>query len=148
MSDISHAARQQATVFFKLGLKASNAGIHATLNRPPKGKGWVQCAHSPAGLMCRPAKVRESMEFFVKAYETFPDIVALNQIAIGHELLGEFDAAREHFTRMREQAIAENNTVYAQAADMGLARLNLASAGNSLTTPGIATPRSGEDDPL
>lgn len=148
MSDLSHDARQQATIFFKLGLKASNAGIHATLNRPPKGKGWVQCANSPAGLMCRPAKVRKSMEFFAKAYEIFPDIVALNQIAIGHELLGEFDAAREHFASMREQAIAENNTAYAKAAEIGLARLNLVSAGNSLTTLGIATPRPDEDHPL
>ena len=148
MSDLIHDARQQATVLFRLGLKASNAGIHATLNRPPKGRGWVPCTNSPAGLMCRPAKVRESMEFFAKAYETFPDIVALNQIAIGHELLGEFDAAREHFTCMREQAIAENNTAYAKAAEMGLARLSLASAGNSPTTPGLATPRPGEDHPL
>ena len=42
--------------------------------------------------------------------QTVPDIVALNQIALGHEMLGEFEAARQHFT-------------YVEAAEAGLARL-------------------------
>ena len=116
-------ARREATEIFKLGLKASKAGIHRTLNRAPKGQGWVQCVNAPAGLMCRPEKVRESIELFVRAYQTFPDIVALNQIALGHEMLGERQAARAHFTRMREQAITENLAAYVQAAESGLARL-------------------------
>jgi hypothetical protein len=73
--------------------------------------------------MCRPEKVRESVEYFARAYRTFPDIVVLNQIALGHEILGEFEAARQHFTRMRERALAENIPGYVQAAGSGLARL-------------------------
>lgn len=73
--------------------------------------------------MCRPEKVRESIAHFTRAYQTFPDIVALNQIAIAHEMLGELEAARHHFTRMREQALAENIPAYAQAAEAGLARV-------------------------
>jgi hypothetical protein len=49
--------------------------------------------------------------------------VALNQLALGHEMLVEFAAARQHFTRMREQALAENSGAYVQAAEAGLARL-------------------------
>jgi hypothetical protein len=51
------------------------------------------------------------------------DIVALNQIALGHEMLGEFEAARQRFTRMREQALAESMGAYVQAAEAGLVRL-------------------------
>lgn len=98
MSEIDRARRREATAIFKLGLKASRAGIHRTLNRAPKGAGWVQCVNSPAGVMCRPEKVRESIAHFERAYQTFPDIVALNQIALGREMLGEFEAARHHFT--------------------------------------------------
>jgi hypothetical protein len=65
----------------------------------------------------------ESIELFAKAYQEFPDIVALNQIALAHEMLGEFDSARSHFTKMRGQALAEENPVYVQAAELGLARL-------------------------
>jgi hypothetical protein len=115
--------RARAMVFFKLAAKASSVGIHRTLNRSPKGKGWVQAINAPAGLMCRPAKVRESIDLFVKAYQEFPDIVALNQIALAHEMLGEFEAARSHFTKMREQALVEANPAYVQAAELGLARL-------------------------
>jgi tetratricopeptide (TPR) repeat protein len=122
MSQAGLERRARATALFKLALKASSAGIHRTLNRPPRGKGWVQCVNSPAGLMCRPAKVRESIELFGKAYEEFPDIVALNQIALAYEMLGEFEPARAHFTRMREQAVAEGNTAYVHAAELGLAR--------------------------
>lgn len=116
-------ARREATEIFKLGLKASKAGIHRTLNRAPKGKGWVQCVNAPAGLMCRPEKVRESIELFARAYQTFPDIVALNQIALGYEMLGEREAARAHFVRMRERAIAENLSPYVRAAESDLGRL-------------------------
>ncbi len=115
--------RPEALVVFKLGLKASKAGVHRTLNRPPKGEGWVQCVNSPAGLMCRPAKVRESIELFEKAYRIFPDIVALNQIALGYEMLDEREAARQSFARMRAQALAEGIAAYVQAAEQGLARL-------------------------
>ena len=124
MSEADRARRRrEATVIFKLGVKASSAGIHRTLNRPPKGKGWVQCVNSPAGVMCRPAKVRESIEHFEKAYQIFPDIVALNQIALGYEMIGELEAARRSFTRMREQALAESVTAYVQAAQHGLERV-------------------------
>lgn len=83
----------------------------------------MQCVNSPAGIMCRPEKVRESIALFTKAYETYPDIVALNQIALAHEMLGELEAARGHFTRMREQALAEGLLAYVQAAELGLARV-------------------------
>jgi hypothetical protein len=116
--------RAKATAIFKRALKAGNAGIHRTLNRPPKGKGWVQAVNSPPGLMCRPAKVREAIELFARAYQEFPDIVALNQIALAYEMLGEFEAARSHFTRMREQAVAETDAAYVHAADLGLSRLS------------------------
>jgi hypothetical protein len=116
-------SRLEATVIFKLAVKASRAGVHRTLNRAPKGKGWVQCANAPAGVMCRPEKVRDSIALFTKAYEIYPDIVALNQIALAHEMLGELEAARQHFTRMREQAFAEGLLAYVQAAELGLARV-------------------------
>lgn len=123
MADVDRDRRARATAIFKLAAKASSAGIHRTVNRPPKGKGWVQGVNCPTGLMCRPAKVRESIELFAKAYEEFPDIVALNQIALAYEMLGEFDSARSYFTKMREQAAAEKNDSYTNAAELGLARL-------------------------
>jgi hypothetical protein len=76
-------------VFVKLAIKAGSKGVHRTLNRAPKGKGWVQCANAPAGLMCRPQAVRESIEHYRKAYSIFPDIVALYPIALAHEMLGK-----------------------------------------------------------
>jgi hypothetical protein len=123
MSEVDPDSRREATVLFKLAVKANSAGIHRTLNRTPKGKGWVQCVNAPAGVMCRPEKVRESIALFAKAYQTFPDIVALNQIALAHEMLGELEAARQHFVRMREQALAEGIPAYARAAELGLARV-------------------------
>jgi len=123
MPEVDRDDRREATAIFKLGVKASKAGIHRTLNRPPKGKGWVQCVNSPAGVMCRPEKVRESIEHFQRAYQKFPDIVALNQMALGYEMLGEFEAARQNFSRMREQALAESIAAYVQAAELGLARV-------------------------
>ena len=50
------------------------------------------------------------------------DILALNQIALAYEMLGQFEAARKHFARMREQALAQNIAAYVQAAELGLAR--------------------------
>jgi hypothetical protein len=123
MSELDRERRQRATAIFKLGVKASNAGVHRTLNREPKGKGWVQCLNSPAGMMCRPEKVREAIAHFKKAFDVYPDIVALNQIALSHEMLGEVTAARDYFTRMRQQAIEESNSSYVQAAELGLQRL-------------------------
>jgi tetratricopeptide (TPR) repeat protein len=110
----------------KAAVKASGAAVHRTLNRPPKGKGWVQCVNAPAGVMCRPDKVREAIEHFKKAYAVFPDAVALYQIALHYEMLGERDAAREHFLRVKEQVEREANPVYAaylKAVELALARL-------------------------
>jgi hypothetical protein len=76
-------------VFVKLAIKAGSKGVHRTLNRAPKGEGWVQCANAPARLMCRPQAVRESIEHYRKAYSIFPDIVALYPIALAHEMLGK-----------------------------------------------------------
>ena len=59
---MSPDSRREATVIFKLAVKASSAGVHRTLNRAPKGKGWMQCVNSPAGVMCRPEKVRENLQ--------------------------------------------------------------------------------------
>jgi tetratricopeptide (TPR) repeat protein len=114
--------RAEAMQIFKLALKADAKAVHRTLNRPPKGKGWVPCATGPDGLMCRPDKLREAIELFKKAYATFPDVAALNQVALRYEMLGEVDAAREAFTQMKAQALGEQNVPYVQAADMGLAR--------------------------
>jgi hypothetical protein len=123
MSEIDREKYQRATAIFKLGVKASNAAVHRTLNRTPKGKGWVPCFNAPAGVMCRPEKVRESIAHFKAAYDIYPDIVALNQIALSYEMLSEVDAARDYFTRMRQQALEQNNSAYVQAADFGLRRL-------------------------
>ena len=71
MPNLGSESRRRATAIFKLGLKASRAGIHRTLNPAPRGAGWVQCVNSPAGVMCRPEKVRESIEHFERAYQEF-----------------------------------------------------------------------------
>ena len=117
------ARRQEALVFFKLGMKADRRGVHRTLNRSPKGKGWMQGVNMPEGLMCRPEKVREAIEYYKKAYQIFPDIVVLNQIAIAYEMIGELEAAHEHYTLMREQAERERNAAYSQGASMALQRV-------------------------
>jgi hypothetical protein len=39
-------------------------------------------------------------------------------------MLGEFEAARSYFTKMRQQALSEENPAYVQAAERGLARLS------------------------
>lgn len=63
------ARRKAAMVSFKLGRKADARGVHRTLNRAPKGKGWVQAANMPEGLMCRPDKVREANAAYRQAAE-------------------------------------------------------------------------------
>jgi hypothetical protein len=123
MPEFDRVRYQEATVVFKRGLKASAAGIHRTLNRAPKGKGWVQCKNAPVGILCRPAKVRESLSYFKMAYEIFPDIVALNQIALGHEMIGETEEAKTYFTLTKEQAEREGNEAYRKTAEIGLQRL-------------------------
>src|SRR5688572_30030551 len=117
------AKRQEAMAIFKLAAKASSNAVHRTLNRPPKGKGWVQCVNSPAGVMCRPDKVREAIEYFRKAYAVFPDVVALYQIALHYEMIGELENAREHFMRVKAQVEREANpaySAYVNAAQLGL----------------------------
>lgn len=113
----------EATAMFKSGVKSLNKAVHRTLNKIPKGNGWVQCLNSPPGVMCRPDKVREGITLFTKAYEIFPNIVALNQIALGYEMIGEFETARECFKGMHLQAQKENNNSYIKAAELGLHRL-------------------------
>ena len=56
--------------------------MHRTANREPKGQGWIQCINAAKGMMCRPEKVLEAIEYFKIAYEVWPDIVVLNQIAL------------------------------------------------------------------
>ena len=111
-----------ATAVFKLAAKTTDSGVHRTLNREPKGKGWVQCVNSPGGLMCRPDKVREGIEYFKIAYEIWPDIVSLNQIALGYEMIGAAADATRYFERMLTQAESEHNTAYLDAAQRGLER--------------------------
>ena len=113
---------QAATAVFKLAAKTTDSGVHRTLNREPRGKGWVQCVNSPSGLLCRPDKVREGIEYFKIAYEIWPDIVSLNQIALGFEMIGEAAVASETFEKMLAQAEAEHNSAYLNAAQRGLER--------------------------
>jgi tetratricopeptide (TPR) repeat protein len=117
-----------ATAVFKLAVKTEGTGVHRTLNREPKGKGWVPCVNAPEGMLCRPEKVREAIEYFKIAYEVWPDIVALNQIALGYEMIGDASEARDYFGRMLAQAEAEQNDAYVNAARLGLARLGQGAA--------------------
>jgi hypothetical protein len=117
------AARRRAMAVFKLGMKASSKAAHRTLNRPPKGKGWVQCLNAPEGIMCRPDGLRESIEHYRKSYAIFPDIVVLWQVALAFEMLGERAAAAEHFSQVAEQARRESNSAYLQGAEQGLQRV-------------------------
>jgi hypothetical protein len=123
MTPFDQSKYREVTAIFKLSVKANRAGVHRTLNRKPKGKGWVQCRNSPASVMCRPDKIRESIRHFKKAYERFPDIVALNQIALAYEMIGEFEAARQYFVLMKEQAQREANEAYLKAAELGFERI-------------------------
>src|SRR5262245_17037839 len=123
MQDNDQSAYLRATAIFKRGLKASSNGVHRTLNRAPKGKGWVPCRNAPTGMMCKPDKVREAIGYFKAAYDVFPDIVALNQIALSYEMLGEFEEARPYFQKMKEQALRQNMPAYVGAAEAGLGRM-------------------------
>jgi hypothetical protein len=116
-------ARRRMMAIFKLGMKASSKAVHRTLNRPPKGKGWVKCVNMPEGMMCRPEGVRESIEHYRKAYAIFPDIVILNQIALGLEMIGELEAAAREYALLREQAGREANSAYLQGAELSLKRV-------------------------
>lgn len=60
-----------ATAVFKLAVKTSESAIHRTVNREPKGKGWVQCQNAAKGMMCKPEKVKESIEYLKIAYEVY-----------------------------------------------------------------------------
>lgn len=132
MTPSEQARYREATAIFRMALKASQLAVHRTLGRPPKGKGWVQCHNSPPGLMCRPQKLREALALFQKAYDIFPDIVAVNQLALGYEMLGETDIALRFFRQMHEQARREENAAYVQAAEVGLARLGASSPGKPI----------------
>lgn len=122
MTDQSPIRRKAATEVFKLANKVMESGTHRTVNREPKGEGWVACAVGVEGMMCKPDKVEEAIELFTIAYEIFPDIVALNQAAIAYEMIGDKEQALEFFGRMNEQAERENDDIYRQAAQSGLAR--------------------------
>jgi tetratricopeptide (TPR) repeat protein len=111
-----------ATAVFRLGVKTYNSGMHRTLNRDPKGKGWVACNIGPKGLFCKPDKIREAIQYFEIAYSIHPDIVALHQIALGLEIIGDLGRAKTSFNKMLDQALQEKNEAYEQAAKMGLQR--------------------------
>jgi tetratricopeptide (TPR) repeat protein len=123
MADVNRQKFQKAAPLFKAAAKASSRAVHRTLNRPPKGKGWVQCVNMPEGMMCRPEGVRESIEHYRKAYAIFPDIVILNQIGLGLEMLGELEAAAREYALVREQAEREANAAYLQGAELSLKRV-------------------------
>lgn len=122
MENFDPIRNKAATAVFKLAQKTSDSGLHRTVNKEPKGKGWVQCKNAPEGMMCKPDKVLESIEYYKIAYEVFPNIVALNQIALGYDLIGEKAKAKEYFTQMKEQAEKEGNEAYIQAAVQGIRR--------------------------
>jgi tetratricopeptide (TPR) repeat protein len=122
MATFDPVRHKAATAIFKLGTKASSSGIHRTVSEAPKGKGWVQCINAPQGMMCKPEKVKESIEYFKIAYEVFPEIVALNQIALAYEMLGEAEKAREYYARMKAQAESEANEAYLTTAEQGIVR--------------------------
>jgi len=122
VNEFDPVRHKAATAVFKLAIKTLESGMHRTLNRDPKGKGWVRCGSVFEGLMCKPDKVKEAIEYFKIAYEVFPDIVALNQIALAYETVGEEQLAIEYYGRMKDQAQLENNDAYIQAAELGLGR--------------------------
>lgn len=122
MTDFDPIRHKAATAVFKLANKTLESGMHRTLNQEPKGKGWMDCKVGVEGLKCKPENVKEAIAYFEIAYEVFPDIVALNQIALAYETLGENQLAVEYFGQMKEQAQRENNDAYIQAAESGLER--------------------------
>jgi tetratricopeptide (TPR) repeat protein len=122
VGDFDPIRYKAATSVFKLANKTLESGMHRTLDREPKGKGWVECGAVLQGLKCKPVKVLEAIEYFRIAYEIFPDIVALNQIALAYETLGETQMAIGFYQKMKEQARLESNEPYLQVAELGLAR--------------------------
>lgn len=124
MTEFDPVRHKAATAVFKLAVKTLESGMHRTVNREPKGTGWVDCKGVGEGFKCKPAKVREAIEYFKIAYEVFPDIVALNQIALAHGMIGEEEQALDYFGRMKQQAQLENNDAYIHASDAGLERCN------------------------
>lgn len=122
MENFDPIRHKAATAVFKLAQKTSDSGIHRTVNKEPKGKDWVQCHSAPEGMMCKPDKVLESIEYYKIAYEVYPDIVALNQIALAYDLIGEKSKAKEFFSKMKDQAKNEKNEAYIQAAVQGISR--------------------------
>lgn len=122
MSEFDQVRNKAATAVFKLAIKTLESGMHRTLDRDPIGKGWVGCEGVFEGLMCKPARVKEAIEYFKIAYEVFPDIVALNQIALAYESVGEEKLAVEYYERMKDQAELEKDDAYIQAAALGLGR--------------------------
>ena len=124
MTEQTLTRRKAATAVFKLANKTMETGMHRTVDREPKGKGWVDCAIGLDGMMCKPEKVNEAIQLFEIAYEIFPDIVALNQVALAYEILGDKPKAAGYFMRMKEQAKQQENGAYVQAAEAGLARVS------------------------
>jgi len=122
VSEFDPIRHKAATAIFKLAIKTQESGMHRTLNQDPKGKGWVRCGGIFEGLKCKPDKVKEAIEYFKIAYEVFPDIVALNQIALAYESVGEEQLAVEYYKRMKDQAQLEKNDVYVQTAELGIER--------------------------
>lgn len=107
---------------FRRAVKANNAALHRAINRAPKGAGWVPCHNAPPGMLCRPGKLRAALALFEEAYAIWPDLVALNQLALGYEMLGDREAAHAHFQRMKTQAAREGDATYLRAAEQGLTR--------------------------
>lgn len=122
MSKFDPIRHKAATAIFKLAIKTQESGMHRTLDRDPKGKGWVKCVGIFDGLTCKPDKIKEAIEYFKIGYEVFPDIVALNQIALAYESVGEEQLAVRFYQRMKDQAQTENNDAYIQTAKLGIGR--------------------------
>ena len=122
VSEFDPIRHKAAAAVFRLAIKTQESGMHRTLDRDPKGRGWVRCGGIFEGIMCKPDKVKEAIEYFQIAYEVFPDIVTLNQIALAYESVGEEQLAVECYKRMKDQAQLEDNDVYIQTAELGIAR--------------------------
>jgi hypothetical protein len=122
MTDFDPTRHKAATAVFRLATGTFEPGMHRTPNREPKGKGWVPGKFGPHGIACRPDKVAEAGEYFRIGYAVFPGIVALNQVALAFEILGDTTAAAAFDARTRKQADTQDNPADAQAAEMGLQR--------------------------
>ncbi|MDJ0740497.1 MAG: hypothetical protein QNJ91_12320 [Gammaproteobacteria bacterium] len=122
MPDVDPIRYNAATAVVHLAARTFDSAVHRTRNRAPTGEGWVQCVNSPDGVLCRPDKVREAIAYLEIAYEVWPDIACLNQIALGYEMLGETTSAHEHFAQLHAQALAESDATYRAAALRGIER--------------------------